>query len=1105
MAAGGAALYWLVAVNPGPEMELEYIEGILGRESPVFYRDGTEKIGVLFQDAHRQYLPYHLIPKEFVNAIVAAEDDNFFKHHGFDFSGIARAMIANIKARRIIQGGSTISQQTAKNLFKRESRTFRAKFKELLYALRLEYHYPKEKILEFYMNQFFVSGNGHGLGVAARYYFDKNVNELTLLENAFIAGSVKRPNYYNPFTKANEELAARARLRAEQRAAYVLGKMHRLGYITDSEYKRAVSSTIMFDRGRMSFALNTIMDLVRDGLGSPEISEILDENGISNVSTSGVRIITTVDKELQENTFYHLRRELSRLDVRLRGYFREEVQAEYEELEYPGDHMVQPGAFMFGTIRKIERDPENNPLIRVSLGKNQEEGIVGRQGMERMLGAFVRFRKQRWSSVEKSDMPELLEQLQEGDKVYVSIQEIDRNGIPVLDLERYSDLQGGAMILQEGAIRAMAGGMENRYFNRAIEARRLMGSTFKPFVFAAALQLGWNSIDKLDNRRNIFVFQDRPYFPRPDHISPHNEVSLSWAGVTSENLAAVWLLYHLTDQLTPPRLSELAGYLDLAPREKNGKVENHANFRQRIRDGYGIVVNRGILQQAAYDRAVQALEVDFLFEDRAQEYQQLEQLPYGMNFKKYAEEIRIQLNEQNLPRGEIEELRLRLDILGRNYLGLRKTMEFFQQHQTFLGKKKTVSRLFDALAFLDKESGVLQPEGKFYRDSRERIIFSINEPQEGWLLLSEEDMKSGISGLDEFQLQQFWGQVQLEGYLSVYAYQLVTSQMEKEKQDLFSADPYSMEVLSAVSDYRVMVGLQYLIRLGREVGIAANLEPVLSFPLGSNVVSLLDSLRLYESLVTGKKYFVVSETEEVGELSTNGLAIIDRIEAVDGRTIYARQPESRNIFETKVSSAVGNILQNTVRHGTGKYAYNTVRLTSSDPLKQKLLDRLNLPLPLLGKTGTANQFRNTAFLGYVPFIAANDAEAQIPNGYTVGVYVGFDDNRRMVRTSTHITGSSGALPAWTAIASSIANLGYPADDIDAADLSFNGLPLRYPDTGQVFVPVDPGRGGQIIQGRGGLQTALAPAVPSILTHGRVGERGHFEPERLFLPFWKTAP
>ena len=174
-------LHWLVVVNPGEEVAIENIRSILGKESPVFYSDGVTPLGVFFDQAHRQYVTYEQIPQDFVNALVASEDNRFFDHYGFDVVSIARAALKNYKAGRVVQGGSTLTQQTAKNLFKRSGRSYEAKLKELLYALRLEYHYSKEKIFEFYSNQFYVRGNGHGLGVAARYYFDKNVEELTLL------------------------------------------------------------------------------------------------------------------------------------------------------------------------------------------------------------------------------------------------------------------------------------------------------------------------------------------------------------------------------------------------------------------------------------------------------------------------------------------------------------------------------------------------------------------------------------------------------------------------------------------------------------------------------------------------------------------------------------------------------------------------------------------------------------------------------------------------------------------------------------------------------------------------------------------------------------
>lgn len=629
-------IYYLVTEVPCPEMTPENISSILGRESPVYYRDGKEKIGVLFEDIHRQYLKYDQLPEKFVNAIVAAEDDQFFNHYGIDFYGIARAMVANFKAGRIVQGGSTITQQTAKNLFKRESRSYEAKLKEMLFALRLEYRFSKEQILEFYCNQFYVSGNGHGLGVAARYYFNKEPNELTLLEAAFIAGSVKQPNFYNPFIKKDKGSTLKARLRAEERAEYVLGNMLKLGMISRTEYDAAVKDDIMFNRGKTRFALNTIMDLVKEGLESEVITDALTRHGINNISTSGARIISTVDHALQTETLYSLRRDLSRLDVRLRGYNRKEVQQEYKDQR--GDREITQKGFLFGTIKEIDRTDPEQPVISVSFGPKRPEGFIDRQGLERMLAALVKYRKQRWAKPEKKDLGDLLSRLQPDDRIYVSVREVDFfDGTPTLDLERYPKLQGAALVMQRGMIRSMAGGMENRFFNRAVAAKRLMGSAFKPFLFAAALQLGWTPLDKLDNQRNVFLFLGEPYFPRPDHKSPFHRVSLSRSVRWYSNQTAATF-----SDFTPAQLHELATFLDMAPGVNKGKEEDYQQFSSRIRDTFGIRITSGTLDRAAYELAVRKLEADFLFDGRAGEYRQWERTHYGLASQNFARQsIRI--------------------------------------------------------------------------------------------------------------------------------------------------------------------------------------------------------------------------------------------------------------------------------------------------------------------------------------------------------------------------------------------------------------------------------------------------------------------------------
>jgi membrane peptidoglycan carboxypeptidase len=1105
VAVGVGGLYYLVVEAPCPEMEESYIESILGRESPVYYRDGKEKLGVLFQGIHRQYLTYDQIPRNFVNAITAAEDDQFFTHFGIDIPGIVRAVIANYRAGRVVQGGSTITQQTAKNLFKRESRSYRAKLKELLYALRLEHRFSKEKILEFYSNQFYVSGNGHGLGVAARYYFDKTPDELTLLEAAFIAGSVKRPNYYNPFTKKNRKDARKALRRADERAAYVLGKMRKLGMITETEYRSALERDIEFRQGKMSFALNTSMDLVKEGLATFMITEVLEDHGISNIATSGARIITTLDKKLQESTLYSLRRHLSLLDVRLRGYERKQVQDEYAQLKYSGDAEIKPHAFVFGTVDSIDLSDRKNPVIHVVFGPGKTAGFIDRAGLERMVDALVKYRKNRWAKPGKKDLAVLLERFKPGDKIYVSVREVDFfDNTPTLDLEKYPQVQGAAMVMQQGMIRAMAGGTENRFYNRAVSAKRLMGSTFKPFLFSAALQLGWSPTDQLDNRRNVFVFMDRPYFPRPDHHSPFDFVSMSWAGVKSENVAAVWLLYHLVDRLTSPQLREVARYLDMMPRTSGGVQESYRSFKQRIRDRYGIRISSDILNRAAYERAVKNLETDFLFDNRTAEYQQIQKMPYGLHFDRFHTALTEALKDKKLKSWQRKELKLRLSMLVNNFLHLQAVYRAMQDYKTYLESSGGPGP--DALAYFDAVS-TGRPPGRMARNGQGELLYTlaVHLPQ-SWTPVRDQEIRGELASMFPSDRTDFWNRVKLNDFVSASVFARVSSQMQIERAALASYKPYTMEVLENISDYKIMLGLQYLIQLGRQAGLTSRLEPILSFPLGSNVVTLAETMRMYETMVTGSRQDIQLpngfEEIDMEEGDRDGLSIIERIEGPDGRIIYSRGVTPKPVYDAATSSSLDNILQNVVLYGTGRYARDHVRLHSENEKQEQALEDMDLPLPLLGKTGTANDFRNASFMGYVPVgLAPEGAALTLKPGYTVGVYVGFDDNRKLKKGSTRISGAQGALPVWADIASALYDLERIGDKVDPVDLVFNGIGLKYPDTGQLFVPVNLKDGGRIIDGQGAKRSRIPPDYPAILAHGNVGSNNHFEPKPIFRPFW----
>ena len=1091
-------LYMLVVVEPGEEIKQENIRNILGKESEVFYSDGTTKLGVFFDTAHRQYVTFEEIPKNFVNALVASEDERFFKHIGFDPLGIARAVIRNLQAGKIVQGGSSLTQQTAKNLFKRTDRSLQAKLKELLFALRLEYHYSKEKIFEFYANQFYVSGNGHGLGVAARYYFNKTPLELSLVECAFIAGSVKRPNYYNPFIKKTAQNAELAKERGKIRLEYVLGKMRDLGMITAEEYSGSLAKDFQFSQGKVGFSLDYTMEMVREAVSSTEVLTALEGKDISNIATSGVKIVTTIDRELQEKTLSILRKELSRLDVKLRGYERSEVQEELASLDYSGDSTVRAGEFLFGTIFDIANKGKDIK-IAVELDKKNGRGVIDASGLTEMVKARVKWQKGLWSEPVAGDQEQFLAQLQKGDRVWVSVRAVPGNHAVQLDLEKYPLVQGAALILKEGVIRGMAGGTENRFFNRAIQAKRTMGSAFKPLVFTAALQLGWNSTDMLQNSRNIFVFHGRPYFPRPDHKSPHDWVSMDWAGVHSENLASVWLVAHLCDRLTSMQFREVAENLGLAPRVIDGKDESYRAYSMRIRDLYGIQVNREVLRAAAYRAAVEALETDFVFDGLEEEYKAIKDLPYGLNFDRFAAEVEddVRQKDETATKLEYEEIAVRKKVLANRYVLFHPLWEELTAARSAF-EKFTDAMASDPFAWSVSQAGLytdkLTGEYFFYRpEDAPAHITRIDGHQ----------LQAHLQGLTKGAIDLFWQKIKLKGKVSSGTFDKIEQQVEEEYQKLTNNLPYSFQVLSQLDDFRITVGLHYLIELASRLGIKGNLEPVLSFPLGSNVVTLLEATRMYEGLITGN---VTTFGDVNQDESNDSLAILDRIESEDGKVLFQPMPVNKKVIDDKTSAAIGGILENVVKFGTGKAANERVRLRvenmdRNQKGKQEAAG-VKLQVPLLGKTGTANNYTNASFFGYIPGIAEGGGGLVLQDGFAVGVYVGFDNNQPMRRKTNRVSGAVGALPAWGEIADVLLQQQGYAERLDPVDLSFNGLTLKRKDLGQLNVGVS-SDGGQVIEPMVEVSQA-SRNQPAIITFGGKSETGRFVEERNFQPFWKTA-
>ena len=879
--------------------------------------------------------------------------------------------------------------------------------------------------------------------------------------------------------------------------------MQKLGMISPDQFQELMGEEIGFEQGQMFFRLNTLMDLVKAGLSLPEVEEALAAHGIDNVATSGIKIYTTVDKALQDTAFYNLRKELSRLSTRLKGYVHKEVQQHYADLTEARNRNLYAGAFLFGTISSI--DISDRPLITVSLGnfrgRKNLTGIIDRSGLQQILDSHVKWKKQRWAEPEEQDMQRFLKGFKVGDRVFVSVENIDQDKDSLqLTLEKYPKIQGALLVLKDGSIQAMVGGMENHYFNRAISAKRPMGSVVKPLVYTAAMQLGWNSIDALDNERNLFVYQKQAYFPRPDHDSPHKQVSMNWAGVHSENVATVWLLYHLCDHLTPAQFKELISHLDLSRRE----YETQVNYRQRLRDTLGIVVDEEQLYRAAFRQAVINLEPDLIFSGYFAENQYLKKMQYGAGFELFLEDVEnlagpeYESEEQRRRRIEAEQ-NIRLSILKNNYI----------DHIKLLGEVEYLR------AEISGELELTSPEmpetllGNFYHDPFTNRFIYASEPLENtpWQLLSPADIKKELTPLPfrwlrrNFQ-EDFWDNLLIEGKVSVATMQTLKDTVEAEFGRLSALPPYSFEVLSLMPDFRVLAGLRYVTALGRALNIRSELEPVLSFPLGSNVISLLETAMTYQGMTMG--HITVNGSDD----GFDALAIIDRIENTEGEIIYTPQRRNIRIVDARTSLNVSEILKNVVKFGTGQSARAKVRLHSHDPEVEEQLKHFDLPLPVIGKTGTANRFTNSAFAGVIPGPISKQNGFATKNGYTVAAYVGFDNNDPMVRKTTHITGSSGALPVWTRMVNSIILEKDFGAKLDLVDLAFSadpltgktGLRLIHPDLGQLNIPVHSGNGLPVTSQYNSSNAESSRSV-TVMAFGTLLPSGEIVPARIFKPFW----
>jgi membrane peptidoglycan carboxypeptidase len=1042
------------------ELKKSTILARINEETTIFTLDEETRVGSFFDESHRSYVPIDQIPAHMIRAMVASEDKNFYDHIGIDPIAIAKAFVDGVKnGFHFRRGGSTITQQTVKNIMDRREHTFKRKFKEMIRALQLERMYPKEQILEFYLNQFHVTANGKGVGIAAQYYFNKDIRDLDLVEAAFIAGSVKAPSKYNPFIKYTRKAREKAWLEANRRKNYVLRRMYEQGWITKDELKDAWKRKVPFNKGKFRTKEVALVSLIRSQLDKPEILEALNMESLQELNHAGLKIFTTIDAKLQKQAQLMMRRNLSRLESILQG-FKIEDEEKFRPLR-----SLETNQFYYGKVEKVKKG--KNPQIKIDFGL--PKGVLTKGAIERaarILGLPTY--KDYNHYVQK-----IIKTIKPGDILFVEVMEYDPESHQAkLELRKRPEINGGLIAIDQGEVRAVVAGFDNKGFNRAMFATRQPGSVFKAVIYYAALQLGWTVLDRLDNERRLFSFQGTYYFPRPDHKSQYKDVSLMWAGIKSENLATVYLTANLLDKLNFDEFQELLGSMGLLPEEDESPRDYHFRVAKKI----GVQLENSGVREFLLDQVIEDIRPDLIFSGRLDLMRELSKLWWGRGYKAEMQNI-YSLDEEEV---SDRERGIRLELLKRNYKRLSMLADLVGEDW---------QRIADRVNAVGAEGVFSDPELRTVL-TRFRVMNTVGgQPTLAYVrdLPGEEyvpeDPEKTITlapppgrALNPLDLRAIWGRfdalgggagieqedVLLAGFLPLRYYKNIRDRLERQFQNILAQkERYSLYQYFHHHDFRIAVGLYYLKELTKAMGVYSDIEPVLSFGLGTNDVSVAEVAKIYQTFTNGQIYRFYEEGPQ------NQLNLVRRIEDREGNVLYEPERQVIQLTDPCYATQMSEILKKVVTHGTGRRARGELYVDLANLAGAEKDGKVRIPA--FGKTGTTNDYTTAYFAGFVPYPVRERAPLDPMNhSMVIASYVGYDLNQTMRRGNFRISGAYGALPVWTDFAKSLIKVKDYVNYMDKFDLSMISRqvwPLnRHQCTNAVRVDLP--RGTVLVEGRG---------------------------------------
>ncbi|MDZ4203063.1 MAG: penicillin-binding protein 1A [Gallionella sp.] len=522
-----------------------------------------------FGEERRALVKIHEVPKVMVDAILAAEDDRFYQHGGVDYVGVMRAALSNFSAGGARQGASTITMQVARNFFLSKEKTLTRKFNEVLLAFKIEHSLSKDEILQLYLNQIYLGQRAYGFAAAAQVYFGKLLADVSLAEAAMLAGLPKAPSSFNPVVNPK---------RAKLRQLYVLRRMHQLRLISSDEYESAQLQPIVAKESRQEFALKAdyVAEMAR---------QAVYEKYQDNAYTQGLRVYTTIRQNDQLAAYQSVRRGILEYDRRhsYRGpegfvdlsQGRSEDMLEESLQEVTGGDELVPAIVLEASPKLVRAYYKSGEIVDISgeALRFAQRALSDKVALKQRItaGSIIRLLKNEKGVWQISQLPQV-------EAAFVS-------GDP-----------------RSGAIYALVGGFDfNRnQFNRITQSWRQPGSSIKPFIYSAALEMGFTPATLINDAPLVFDASQtgsEPWQPKNYDGEFAGPMRMRKALTKSKNLVSIRILQSITpqyaqDYLTkfgfdadkhPPYLTMALGAGSVTPLQMLGGYSVFANGGYRIK------------------------------------------------------------------------------------------------------------------------------------------------------------------------------------------------------------------------------------------------------------------------------------------------------------------------------------------------------------------------------------------------------------------------------------------------------------------------------------------------------------------------------------------